>query len=139
MLVKHIDGRAYLHGIIDSESHFVDSDFSYVEISPSLIETLQTDMKTLTVTRCSEDQLKCPSGICLNKILVCDGKPDCKDGWDEKSCQPILFPKTAKGFQDIETKFKEIEVSNWKMKEEILRMKEENVHLKDIIGKSSDG
>ena len=123
VLVKTYAGRAYLHGIINSESHYVFSAFSYTEISPLMTQILSNDMAKSYVSVCREDQLRCSSGICLDEVLICDGIRNCKDGLDEKNCQPILFPETKNGFQDMEARFKEIEVDNWKMKEEIGRLK----------------
>ena len=130
VLVSHSEGRAYLHGIVNSESHFVDSHFSYVEIDSSIVKSIQSRMKT-SMKKCGENQLKCPSGICLDEKYVCNGKPDCKDGWDEMDCQPILFPKTEKGFQNMEAKLKEIEVDNWKKQVDTMRMKQRNQRMEE--------
>ncbi|XP_015241296.1 PREDICTED: basement membrane-specific heparan sulfate proteoglycan core protein isoform X8 [Cyprinodon variegatus] len=35
---------------------------------------------------CRTDQAKCQSGECINRIYICDGELDCKDGSDELAC-----------------------------------------------------
>ena len=63
VLVTYEDDRAYLHGIVNSESHYVFSTFSYTEISPLITELLSNNLITSSVANCSEDQMKCPSGV----------------------------------------------------------------------------
>ncbi|KAF2355319.1 Low-density lipoprotein (LDL) receptor class A repeat [Trinorchestia longiramus] len=46
-------------------------------------------VKPLLVTDeplCSGSDLACGNGVCLNRELFCDGKPDCEDSSDENSC-----------------------------------------------------
>ena len=41
--------------------------------------------------KCPFFQWKCPKGICLDYIQVCDGKDDCGDGSDEKNCSKLVI------------------------------------------------
>ncbi|XP_034017948.1 kunitz-type protease inhibitor 1-like [Thalassophryne amazonica] len=38
---------------------------------------------------CHHDQVTCGSGCCLDQSLECDGKPQCKDGADERICSTL--------------------------------------------------
>ncbi|KAM9841638.1 complement component C9 [Aulostomus maculatus] len=40
---------------------------------------------------CSDSQLQCESGSCVNKRLMCNGDYDCEDGSDE-DCEPVRKP-----------------------------------------------
>lgn len=35
---------------------------------------------------CRDDQFYCSHGVCINRSNICDGKPDCPDGRDERQC-----------------------------------------------------
>ncbi|GFN85903.1 Atrial natriuretic peptide-converting enzyme [Plakobranchus ocellatus] len=42
-----------------------------------------------TATNCSDQEYtSCRSGMCIKKSMLCDGLPDCPDGYDEVSCPP---------------------------------------------------
>jgi len=38
---------------------------------------------------CPSGKLSCGNGECIDQILFCDDKPDCKDGSDENACCKI--------------------------------------------------
>lgn len=35
---------------------------------------------------CQPNEVSCRNGDCIQKIWVCDGEKDCKDGSDEETC-----------------------------------------------------
>ncbi|ESO89533.1 hypothetical protein LOTGIDRAFT_234340 [Lottia gigantea] len=47
-----------------------------LELRPFICET----------TSCPTDTFRCLEGECLNTDIVCDGKADCLEGWDEINC-----------------------------------------------------
>ena len=48
------------------------------------------ETKLLTFSICSMDEFACSDGACLPDGKKCDGKSDCKDESDEKSCKYIM-------------------------------------------------
>lgn len=44
----------------------------------------------LTEAVCRPDQFTCGSGECLTADKVCDGRRECRDGSDERSCGKCL-------------------------------------------------
>ena len=44
----------------------------------------------MDVSACTEGELACGNGFCINKELWCDGKADCEDGTDEtEKCRKL--------------------------------------------------
>ena len=50
----------------------------------------------IPVCQCSTAFYQCKSGGCIPLSLVCDGTPNCADGFDEATCSPVL-----QGMQNI--------------------------------------
>lgn len=40
----------------------------------------------LSLNACSDEEFNCQNGDCIDIQLRCDGRPDCKDGTDERDC-----------------------------------------------------
>ena len=41
--------------------------------------------------KCASFQRKCPKGICIFDLQVCNGKDDCGDGSDEINCGKLVI------------------------------------------------
>lgn len=52
------------------------------------VQTTTVRPKTPIIEKCSSNQFKCNSGICISRRYVCDGYADCARGEDEESCPP---------------------------------------------------
>ena len=88
-------GRAHLYGIIDSEMHYVETSFSYAQLTPELTTKIRTRFALSSPTICGHHLFRCSSGVCLDQSRICDGKADCKDGSDELLCDPEPFRCTS--------------------------------------------
>ncbi|XP_046359118.2 uncharacterized protein LOC124137050 [Haliotis rufescens] len=51
-----------------------------------------THIQDCETHECPVDHIKCPSSYCIPIRLVCDGRPDCADGMDERGCTNITCP-----------------------------------------------
>ena len=50
----------------------------------------------LTLSTCSDEEFTCDDGYCITLEEKCDGKLNCKDGSDERSCQLVNFSLSRK-------------------------------------------
>ena len=66
--------------------------------SPNHSHPMSHDVtRTLSLTACNDDEVMCPSGVCIHEDWVCDFYNDCGDRWDEQDCfsatdSPPVFP-----------------------------------------------
>ena len=66
-------------------------------LSTHLYSTSHNVTRTLSLTECNDDEVMCPSGVCIHEDWVCDFYNDCGDRWDEQDCfsatdSPPVFP-----------------------------------------------